>query len=252
MGQFDGKVLDGKVVLITGGARGIGAGLVRTFAGAGARVVFTYIGSSERAEALVKEIGANGGSAEAQLADAADTARAQALVDDIVARHGRIDCVVNNAGITRDNLILRMTEQQWDEVMANNLKSAFNTTKAAAKHMMKQRSGCFINMSSVVGMGGNAGQSNYAASKAGMIAFTQSIAKELGSRGIRANAVAPGFIETEMTAALPEAELAKWKAGIPLGRGGTVDDVANVCLFLASDLAAYVTGQTLRVDGGMG
>jgi 3-oxoacyl-[acyl-carrier protein] reductase len=214
-------------------------------------VVFTYIGSAERALALVDEVVAAGGRAEAELADATDTARAQTLIDGIVSRHGRIDCVVNNAGITRDNLILRMTEQQWDEVMANNLKSAFNTTKAAAKHMMKQRTGSFINMSSVVGMGGNAGQANYAASKAGMIALTQSIAQELGSRGVRANAVAPGFIETEMTAALPEAELQKWKAGIPLGRGGTVEDVANACLFLASDMAAYVTGQTLRVDGGM-
>ena len=245
-------MLDGKVALITGGSRGIGAALVRAFAREGARVVFTYMGSAERAEALAGELSAAGRAVESHQADAADTAGTQQLIDGIVQRHGRLDIVVNNAGITRDNLILRMSEQQWDEVMATNLKSAFNTTKAAAKHMMKQRAGAIINITSVVGIDGNAGQANYAASKAGMIALTQSIAKELGSRGVRVNAVAPGFIETEMTASLPEAELAKWKAGIPLGRGGSVDDVANVCLFLASDMAAYVTGQTLRVDGGMG
>lgn len=245
-------MLDGKVALITGGSRGIGAALVRAFAREGARVVFTYMGSAERAEALVGELSAAGRAVESHQADAADTTGTQQLIDGIVQRHGRLDIVVNNAGITRDNLILRMSEQQWDEVMATNLKSAFNTTKAAAKHMMKQRAGAIINITSVVGIDGNAGQANYAASKAGMIALTQSIAKELGSRGVRVNGVAPGFIETEMTASLPEAELAKWKAGIPLGRGGSVDDVANVCLFLASDMAAYVTGQTLRVDGGMG
>ncbi len=245
-------MLDGKVALITGGSRGIGAALVRAFAREGARVVFTYVGSAERSEALMRELSAAGRAVEGHQADAADTVGTQQLIDGIVQRHGRLDIVVNNAGITRDNLILRMSEQQWDEVMATNLKSAFNTTKAAAKHMMKQRAGAIINITSVVGIDGNAGQANYAASKAGMIALTQSIAKELGSRGVRVNAVAPGFIETEMTASLPEAELAKWKAGIPLGRGGSVDDVANVCLFLASDMAAYVTGQTLRVDGGMG
>lgn len=244
-------LVKGKVVLITGGSRGIGAAIVDAFATHGATVVFTYLGSSEQAEAHVAKHTQLGNVVEALHVDATDSAATQQLIEGIVAKHSRIDVVINNAGITRDNLLLRMTEQQWDDVMATNLKSVFNTTKSAIKHMMKQRSGCFINMSSVVGQNGNAGQSNYAASKAGIIAFTQSIAQEMGSRGIRANAVAPGFIATEMTSQLPEAELAKWLSDISLGRAGQPADIANVCLFLASDMAAYVTGQTLTVDGGM-
>ncbi len=245
------KRLTGKVALITGGTRGIGKGIVELFAAEGATVVFTYAGSTDKAAALVAALTAQGATVQAVQADAADFALAQQVIDDIVKQHGKIDVVVNNAGITRDNLLLRMTEQQWDEIMAANLKSVFNYTKAASKYFLKQRSGAFINMSSVVGIGGNAGQSNYAASKAGLNAFTMSIAKELGSRNIRANAVAPGFIKTEMTDAIPEAELQKWLSGIPLARAGTVDDVAQLCLFLASDAATYITGQVIQVNGGM-
>jgi len=244
-------VLAGKVALVTGGTRGIGRGIVVAFAQAGATVVFTYAGSVDKAEALVAELTAAGHTVEGHQADAADLAAAQAVVDGIVARHGRLDVVVNNAGITRDNLLLRMTEKQWDDVMTTNLKSAFNYTKVASKVMMKQRDGVFIHMGSVVGQGGNAGQSNYAASKAGLVGFSKSIARELGSRNIRSNVVAPGFIATEMTAAIPEAELAKWLADIPLNRAGTVDDVAQTCVFLASPAAAYISGQVLGVDGAM-
>lgn len=238
--------------MITGGSRGIGAGLVREFAAQGATVVFTYAGSKDKADAIVAELTAQGHKVQAIQADAVDHARAAEVVDGIVKDYGKLDVVVNNAGITRDGLLLRMGEAQWDDVMNANLKSVFNYTKAASKHMLKQRSGSIINMSSVVGVDGNAGQANYAASKAGIIGFTQSVAKELGSRGVRCNAVAPGFIATEMTGQLPEAELQKWLGGIPLGRAGSVDDVAKLCIYLASPWSSYITGQTIRVDGGMG
>jgi 3-oxoacyl-[acyl-carrier protein] reductase len=243
------NLLQNQVALITGGSRGIGRSLVLAFVQHGATVVFTYAGNTAKAqetEALC------GGKAKGVQADAADFALAQTVVDAVVAEHGRLDCVVNNAGITRDNLLLRMTEAQWDEIMAANLKSVFNYTKAATKTMLKQRSGCFINLSSVVGLNGNAGQSNYAATKAGIIAFTQSVAKELGSRSIRANAIAPGFIATEMTDSLPPAELEKWLGGIALGRAGKPEEVADLALFLASPMAQFITGQTIVIDGGMG
>jgi 3-oxoacyl-[acyl-carrier protein] reductase len=246
------KLLQGKVALITGGSRGIGKTLVTEFADQGATVVFTYAGSVDKANALAAELTAKGHTVRAVQADAADFAKAQQVVDDIVKEFSKIDIVVNNAGITRDNLLLRMNEQQFDEVIAANLKSVFNYTKAASKHFLKQRSGAFINMGSIVGVSGNAGQSNYAASKGGMNAFTMSVAKELGSRGIRANVVAPGFIATEMTAAIPEAEMQKWLTGIPLGRAGTPDDVAKLCVFLGSDWATYITGQVIQINGGMG
>jgi 3-oxoacyl-[acyl-carrier protein] reductase len=245
-------ILRDKVALITGGARGIGAAIVRHFAAEGAVVVFTYGGSQAPAEALAAELNAQGHRVETLQADARDGQRAQAVVDHILSSHGRIDVVVNNAGITRDNLLLRMSEQQWDEVLDTNLRAVFHYTKAATKAMMKQRQGVFVNIGSVVGIGGNAGQANYAASKAGLIGFTQSVAKELGSRNIRANVVAPGFIATEMTDQLPVAELQTWLKGIPLGRPGQAAEVAQLCAFLASDQAAYITGQTIRIDGGMG
>lgn len=242
------QLLENQVAIITGGSRGIGRAIVLAFVREGAQVVFTYAGNQAKAaetEAMCH------GKARAIQADAADFAKAEEVVAQVVGDYGRLDAVVNNAGITRDNLLLRMSEAQWDEVQAANLKSVFNYTKAAAKTMLKQRSGCFVNLSSVVGVHGNAGQSNYAASKAGIIGFTQSIAKELGSRNVRANAIAPGFIATEMTEQLPEAELEKWLAGIALGRAGTVEDVAELAVFLASPRASYLTGQTIVLDGGM-
>jgi 3-oxoacyl-[acyl-carrier protein] reductase len=245
------KLLDGKVVVITGASRGIGRGIAEVFAQHGATLAFTYASSDEKAKALENELTALGGRARAYKSDASDFQAAQKLIDDVVAEFGTVDVLVNNAGITRDNLLMRMTEEQWDEIMNVNLKSVFNLTKAVIKPMLKARSGSIINMSSVVGVSGNAGQSNYAASKAGVIGFTKSIAAELGSRNIRCNAIAPGFIETEMTAALDEKVVQQWRETIPLKRGGSTLDVANATLFLASDMSAYITGQTLHVCGGM-
>ena len=244
-------LLDNKVVLITGASRGIGKAIAETCVQQGATVAFTYLSSEEKARALEAELTANGGIAKGFRSDAANFDQAQQLVDDVVAAFGTVDVLVNNAGITRDTLLMRMTEAQWDEVINTNLKSAFNLTKAVQKPMLKARSGSIINMSSVGGVTGNAGQSNYAASKAGLIGFTKSIAAELGSRNIRCNAIAPGFIETEMTEVLDQDVVASWRNSIPLKRGGQPVDVANATVFLASDLSAYITGQTLHVCGGM-
>ena len=245
------KLLQDKVVLITGASRGIGKAIAEECAKQGAIVAFTYISSEEKAKALEAELSANGGIAKGFKSDAGNFDAAQKLVDDVVATYGTIDVLINNAGITRDTLLMRMSEEQWDEVINTNLKSAFNLTKAVQKPMLKARKGSIINMSSVVGVSGNAGQSNYAASKAGLIGFTKSVAQELGSRNIRCNAIAPGFIETEMTAALDEKVVQEWRNSIPLKRGGNPIDVANATVFLASDMSAYVTGQTLHVCGGM-
>lgn len=245
------KLLEGKVALITGATRGIGRGMALKFAEQGATVVFTYASSEDKAKALEAELLALGVKAKAIKSDAGNFNEAQKLIDDIVAEFGTVDVVVNNAGITRDTLLMRMSEQQWDEVISTNLKSVFNITKAVQKVMLKARAGSIINISSVVGVKGNAGQANYAASKAGIIGFTKSVALELGSRNIRCNAIAPGFIETEMTGVLDEKVVQSWRDSIPLKRGGTPDDVANLALFLASDLSAYITGQTINVCGGM-
>ena len=245
------KLLEGKVALITGATRGIGRGIALRFAEEGAQVAFTYVSSEEKALAFEKELSALGVKAKGYKSDAAIFDQASSLVDNVVAEFGTVDVLVNNAGITRDTLLMRMTEQQWDEVINTNLKSVFNLTKAVQKPMLKQKKGSIINMSSVVGVKGNAGQSNYAASKAGIIGFTKSVALELGSRNIRSNAIAPGFIETEMTAVLDEKVVQGWRDGIPLKRGGSPDDVANCAVFLASELSAYITGQTINVCGGM-
>ncbi len=244
-------LLDGKVALVTGGTRGIGKGICQKFAEEGATVVFTFLSSEEKAKALEKELGGYGGTVLAIRSDASNFEQTEALVSEIVEKHERLDVVVNNAGITRDNLLMRMKEEDWDAVVETNLKSVFNVTKAVQRTMLKQRSGSIINISSVVGMKGNAGQANYAASKAGIIGFTKSIALELGSRNIRSNAIAPGFIETEMTEALDEKVVDEWRKAIPLKRGGTPEDVANAALFLASNLSSYVTGQVIPVCGGM-
>jgi 3-oxoacyl-[acyl-carrier protein] reductase len=244
-------LLDNKVVIITGASRGIGKGIAEKCVAEGAKVAFTYVSSDEKAKALADELSASGGVVKGFKSNASDFESAQKLVDEVVAAFGTVDVLVNNAGITRDTLLMRMTEEQWDEVINTNLKSAFNLTKAVQRPMLKAKSGSIINMSSVVGVKGNAGQANYAASKAGMIGFTKSVAQELGSRNIRCNAIAPGFIETEMTAALDEKVVQEWRNSIPLRRGGTPEDVANAVLFLASDLSAYTTGQTIHVCGGM-
>jgi 3-oxoacyl-[acyl-carrier protein] reductase len=243
------QLLNGKTALITGGSRGIGEALVRKFAEQGASVAFTYVSASSqaRAEKLAEELGAG---VRAYQSDAGDYAQSEALVAQVIADFGKLDIVVNNAGITRDTLMLRMTEQQWDEVIQTNLKSVFNLTKHALKPMIRT-GGSIINMSSVVGVFGQQGQANYAASKAGIIGFTKSIAKEYGSRGIRCNAVAPGFIATEMTDALDEKTKDGYLAAIPLKRLGSGDDVANTCVFLASDMGAYLTGQVISVCGGL-
>lgn len=245
------KLLEGKVAVITGATRGIGKGVAEVFAKNGADIAFTYVSSDEKARVFEKELNAYGIKAKGYKSNAADFNAAEKFINDVVEEFGRIDAIVNNAGITRDGLLMRMSEENWDEVMNVNLKSVFNITKAALKTLLKQRSGSIINMSSVVGIEGNAGQSNYAASKAGAIGFTKSIAQEIGSRNIRCNAICPGFIETEMTAELDETVKAGWIADIPMKRGGTPEDVANAALFLASDLSQYVTGQTLNVCGGM-
>ena len=245
------KLLEGKVAVITGAARGIGKAIALKFAQEGAAVAFTDLNEDDNFRNTEKEIAALGVKAKGYASNAADFAQAGATVEQIVKDFGRVDILVNNAGITRDGLLMRMTEQQWDMVINVNLKSAFNLTKAVIPFMMKQRSGSIVNMSSVVGVSGNAGQANYSASKAGMIGLTKSTAKELGSRGIRCNAIAPGFIITDMTGALPEDVRKDWESKIPLKRGGTPDDVANVCTFLASDMAGYVTGQVVHCCGGM-
>jgi 3-oxoacyl-[acyl-carrier protein] reductase len=245
------KLLEGKVALITGASRGIGKGIAEKFIAEGAKVAFSYVSSDDKARAFEAELASKGGVAKGFKSDAADFNQAQALVDAVVEAYGTIDIVVNNAGITRDTLLMRMSEEQWDDVMRVNLKSCFNLTKAVMRTMLKARSGSIINMSSVVGVGGNAGQANYAASKAGILGFTKSVAQELGSRNIRCNAIAPGFIETEMTGELDEKVVDEWRNSIPLKRGGTPEDVANLTLFLASDLSAYITGQVINVDGGM-
>jgi 3-oxoacyl-[acyl-carrier protein] reductase len=245
------KLLQDKVVLITGASRGIGKSIAEECVKQGAIVAFTYLSSEEKAKALEVELAANGGIAKGFKSDAGKYDEAQTLVDDVVAAFGTIDVLVNNAGITRDTLLMRMSEEQWDEVMNTNLKSAFNLTKAVQRPMLKAKKGSIINMSSVVGVSGNAGQSNYAASKAGLIGFTKSIAQELGSRNIRCNSIAPGFIETEMTAALDQDVVAEWRKSIPLKRGGSPKDVADLTVFLASDMSTYITGQTINVCGGM-
>ena len=245
------KLLEGKVAIITGASRGIGKAIAKKFVENGAIVAFTYLSSEEKAKALEAELTSNGGTAKGFKSNAADFGEAQDLADAVVEEFGQIDAVVNNAGITRDTLLMRMSEEQWDEVMQVNLKSVFNLTKAVLRPMLKARKGSIINMSSIVGIRGNGGQANYAASKAGIIGFTKSIALELGSRNIRSNAVAPGFIETEMTDALDPDVVQGWRDTIPLKRGGQPDDVANLCVFLASDMSTYITGQTINVCGGM-
>lgn len=245
------KLLEGKVALITGATRGIGKAIAEAYAQHGAHVAFTYRSSVEAAKEIEQALAAQGVQAKGYQVDAADFAAVQGMIDDIIKEMGRLDIVVNNAGITKDNLLMRMSEEQWDQVIQTNLNSVFYTTKAVMRSMLKQRAGSIINISSVVGLQGNAGQANYAASKAGMIGFTKSVAREIGSRGIRANVVAPGFIATEMTGALPEKELETWLKGIPLQRAGAPQDVANLCVFLGSDMSTYITGQVLNVDGGM-
>ena len=244
-------LLEGKVAIVTGASRGIGKAIAEQFIAQGAKVAFTYRSSAEAAAALEKELSAGGGTVKGFQSDAASMTDAERLVREVVEAFGTVDIVINNAGITDDTLLMRMTEEQWDRVISVNLKSCFNLTKAVMRTMLKARSGSIVNISSVVGVQGNAGQANYAASKAGILGFTKSVALELGSRNIRCNAIAPGFIETEMTAKLDEDTVQGWRDAIPLKRGGTPEDVANLCVFLASDMSAYITGQTLNVDGGM-
>ena len=248
------KLLQDKVAIITGAARGIGEGIALKFAEQGANIAFTYVSDSSagKAKTLEDKLIAMGVKAKAYQSNAGDFAACENFVNEVVKEFGQIDICVNNAGISKDNLLLRMTPEQWDDVMQTNLKSVFNMTKQVIRPMMKAKSGSIINMSSVIGEMGNAGQSSYAASKAGVIGFTKSIAKELGSRNIRCNAIAPGFVETDMTSYLKEGEGAdKYRAGIPLGRFGTADDVANVTLFLASEMSSYVTGQVISACGGL-
>ncbi len=244
-------LLAGKIAIVTGASRGIGRAIATQFAKEGAKVAFTYLSSVEKGEALEVELQGFGIKAKGYRSDAADGKAAEELVNQVVADFGTIDVVVNNAGITRDGLLMRMSEESWDEVMRVNLKSVFNLTKAATRVMMRAKSGSIINITSVVGLTGNAGQANYAASKAGIIGFTKSVAKELGSRNIRCNAIAPGFIETEMTGELNEKAIEEWKQTIPLKRGGQPEEVAECAIFLASDRSKYITGQVLQVDGGM-
>lgn len=245
------KLLQDKVALITGGSRGIGAGIARRFAEQGATVAFTYRSSAEQALAIEKELQDLGVSAKAFKSDASSFAEAEQLVNDVLEAFGKIDILINNAGITQDTLMLRMREEQWDQVMEVNLKSVFNLTKHVLRPMMKNRGGSIINMSSIVGITGNAGQANYAASKAGIIGFTKSIAKEVGSRNIRCNAIAPGFIETDMTDALDEKVKESYLTNIPMKRLGKAEEVADVCVFLGSEMSAYVSGQTLSVCGAL-
>ncbi|WP_294334245.1 3-oxoacyl-[acyl-carrier-protein] reductase [uncultured Chryseobacterium sp.] len=244
------KLLEGKVALITGATRGIGKGIAEMYAQQGAKIAFTYAGSVDKARELEAAL-----SSVTQIrgyqSDASDFDAAQILVDEVIAEFGKIDILINNAGITKDNLLLRMSKEDWDKVINVNLDSVFNLTKAVIKPMMKARAGSIINMTSVVGISGNAGQANYAASKAGVIGFTKSVALELGSRNIRCNAIAPGFIQTEMTDALDDKAKDKWNESIPMKKLGHTQDVANACVFLGSEMASYITGQTLNVDGGL-
>jgi 3-oxoacyl-[acyl-carrier protein] reductase len=244
-------LLKGKIAIITGASRGIGKSIARTFIAQGAKVAFTYRSSKEQALELEKELTSGGGVAKGFKSDASKMEDAENLVKEVLETFGTIDIVVNNAGITNDTLLMRMSEEQWDSVMNVNLKSCFNLTKSVLRTMLKARSGSIINISSVVGVQGNAGQTNYSASKAGILGFTKSVALELGSRNIRCNAIAPGFIETEMTAKLDPDTVQGWRDAIPLKRGGSPEDVANTCIFLASDMSSYITGQTLNVCGGM-
>lgn len=244
-------LLAGKTAIITGASKGIGRAIAFRYAEEGANIAFTYLSSVEQGQALEAELTSKGVKAKGYRSDASDFSQAEKLISDVITDFGSIDILVNNAGITQDTLLLRMTEAMWDQVIAVNLKSCFNTVKAVTKQLMKQKSGSIINMTSVVGLKGNAGQANYAASKAGIIGFTKSIALELGSRGIRSNAVAPGFIETEMTAKLDEKTVQSWRDAIPLKRGGKPEDVADACVFLGSDMSSYISGQVIQVDGGM-
>ncbi|MDR5590382.1 3-oxoacyl-[acyl-carrier-protein] reductase [Christiangramia sp. SM2212] len=245
------KLLEGKNAIITGGSRGIGKGIAQVFAQHGANVAFTYNSSAQSAEELAKELESLGVKAKAYQSNAASFQEAQELIDNVANDFGSIDILINNAGITKDNLLMRMSEEDFDKVIEVNLKSIFNMTKAVQRTMLKQRYGSIINMSSVVGVTGNAGQANYAASKAGIIGFSKSMAQELGSRNIRTNVIAPGFIETEMTEKLDEKTVQGWRDAIPLKRGGKPEDIANACVYLGSDLSSYVTGQVIHVDGGM-
>jgi len=245
------KLLEGKTVIITGASRGIGKGIAKVFAEHGANIAFTYRSSDEKAKDLEDELSSNGHKVKGYKSDASNFDTAQQLATDILEEFGSIDVLVNNAGITKDGLLMRMSENDFDSVMDINMKSVFNMTKAVLRPMLKQRKGSIINMSSVVGVKGNAGQANYSASKAAINGFTKSTALELGSRNIRCNSIAPGFIETEMTKALDEKQIQEWRNSIPLKRGGTAEDIANSALFLASDMSAYVTGQVLHVCGGM-
>ena len=244
-------LLQNKIVLVTGASRGIGRAIALKMAQQGASVAFTYLSSVEKGEALEKELTDLGVNAKGYRSDASDYKQAEELMNSVIADFGTIDVLINNAGITKDGLLMRMSEEQWDAVIHVNLKSVFNLTKAATKPMMKAKSGSIINLTSIVGIRGNAGQANYAASKAGIIGFTKSIALELGSRNIRSNAIAPGFILTEMTGELNAVATAEWTKSIPLKRGGQAEEVADACVFLASDMSKYITGQVLQVDGGM-
>lgn len=245
------KLLENKTAIITGATRGIGRGIAVEFAKQGANVAFTYNSSVDAATALEEELNGMGVKAKGYQSNAAEFDKAQELAKEVLTEFGSIDVLVNNAGITKDNLLMRISEDDFDKVIEVNLKSVFNLTKAIIRPMMKQRAGSIINMSSVVGLKGNAGQANYAASKSGIIGFSKSVALELGSRNIRSNVIAPGFIETEMTGKLDETVVQGWRDSIPLKRGGTPEDIAHACVFLASDMSAYITGQTLSVDGGM-
>ena len=245
------KTLEGKTALITGASKGIGRAIAQKFADLGANVAFTYLSSVEKGQALENELSQSGAKVKGFRSDASDFKQAEELVENVVKEFGKLDILVNNAGITRDGLLMRMTEENWDAVINTNLKSVFNLTKAATKHMMRAKNGSIIKITSVVGIKGNAGQANYSASKAGIIGFTKSVALELGSRNIRSNAIAPGFIETEMTGELDQAVVDGWKQAIPLKRAGSGEDIANCAAFLASDQSAYITGQVLQVDGGM-
>jgi 3-oxoacyl-[acyl-carrier protein] reductase len=245
------KLLEGKTALITGASRGIGRAIALRFAEEGANVAFTFLSSVEKGQALEAELQAKGVKAKGYRSDASIFKAADELVNSVITDFGTLDVLVNNAGITKDGLLMRMSEEQWDTVITVNLKSVFNLTKAATRQLMKQRSGSIINLTSVVGLRGNAGQANYSASKAGIIGFTKSVALELGSRNIRSNAIAPGFIETEMTGELDAKVVEEWKQGVPLKRAGTAEEVADCAVFLGSDLSRYITGQVLQVDGGM-
>lgn len=245
------KQLEGKTALVTGASKGIGKAIAIKFAEEGANVAFTYLSSVEKGEALEKELQGKGIKAKGYRSDASDFQAAEELINGVVEEFGSLDILVNNAGITQDNLLMRMTEEMWDKVINVNLKSCFNTVKASTRTFMKQRSGAIINLTSVVGLKGNAGQANYAASKAGIIGFTKSIALELGSRNIRSNAIAPGFIETEMTEKLNQDTVQMWRDAIPLKRGGQPEEIADLAVFLGSDKSSYITGQVIQVDGGM-